>query len=146
MVYGFGGGVGFWIFNMDLLSVCCILYIFDLFGFGWSLRLVFLRDLEGVEDEFVILIEIWWEIMGIFSMIFLGYSLGGFLVIFYLIKYFDRVKYFILVDLWGFFFWLINFSEICVFLVWVKVVVFVLGCFNLLVVFWVVGFWGFGLV
>lgn len=58
---------------------------------------------DGVmEEEFVYYIEEWRKVVGLEKMIFLGYSFGGYLVMVYVLKYFLRIKYLILFDVWGF--------------------------------------------
>lgn len=57
LVYGFGGGVGLWVMNIDVLVKGRIIYVIDVLGFGRSSRLKLSFDLEEVEKEFVDLIE-----------------------------------------------------------------------------------------
>lgn len=103
MVYGMGGGIGLWVQNLGFLSENRFLYAFDVLGFGRSSRFQFNCKLDIAEQQFVEFIEEWRKIMNIDKMIFLGYSLGVYIFGSYSLKYLERVKYFVFVDVWGFF-------------------------------------------
>ncbi|XP_048883009.1 1-acylglycerol-3-phosphate O-acyltransferase ABHD5 isoform X1 [Brienomyrus brachyistius] len=102
LLHGFGGGVGLWALNLDVLSEHRPLYAFDLLGFGQSSRPHFSTDAREAEDQFVESIEEWRARVGPEAMIMLGHNLGGYLAAAYSLQYPSRVKHLILVEPWGF--------------------------------------------
>ncbi|KAK1795130.1 hypothetical protein P4O66_010311 [Electrophorus voltai] len=101
LLHGFGGGVGLWALNLDVLSHQRPVYAFDLLGFGQSSRACFSTDAEEAEMQFVESIEEWRSKLGLESMVMLGHNLGGYLAAAYSLKYPSRVKHMILVEPWG---------------------------------------------
>lgn len=87
LLHGFGGGVGLWAQNLDVLSQHRPVYALDLLGFGRSSRPDFSTDAQEAEQQFVESIEQWRENVGLESMILLGHNLGGYLAVSYSIKY-----------------------------------------------------------
>lgn len=87
LLHGFGGGVGLWAQNLDVLSQHRPVYALDLLGFGRSSRPSFSTDAQQAEQQFVESIEQWREQVGLESMILLGHNLGGYLAVSYAIKY-----------------------------------------------------------
>lgn len=102
LVHGFGGGVGLWAMNVDILAENRTVYAFDVLGFGRSSRPQLSSDPEEAEEQFVDSIEQWREKIGLNKFVLLGHSLGGYLASSYAIKYPSRVKHLILADPWGF--------------------------------------------
>ncbi|XP_039973082.1 1-acylglycerol-3-phosphate O-acyltransferase ABHD5 isoform X2 [Xiphias gladius] len=102
LLHGFGGGVGLWAQNLDVLSQRRPIFALDLLGFGQSSRPLFSSDPQEAEDQFVESIEQWRAKLGLESMILLGHNLGGYLAVSYSIKYPGRVKHIVLVEPWGF--------------------------------------------
>lgn len=90
LLHGFGGGVGLWALNLDVLSEHRPLYAFDLLGFGQSSRPHFSTDAREAEDQFVESIEEWRARVGLESMIMLGHNLGGYLAAAYSLRYPSR--------------------------------------------------------
>lgn len=88
--------------NLDELSAHRPVYAIDLLGFGRSSRPNFAEDPLMIEDQYVMFLEKWREVMGIKKMVLLGHSLGGFITSSYAIKYPERVEHLILADPWGF--------------------------------------------
>uniref|UniRef100_H3CLV8 1-acylglycerol-3-phosphate O-acyltransferase ABHD5 n=1 Tax=Tetraodon nigroviridis TaxID=99883 RepID=H3CLV8_TETNG len=101
LLHGFGGGVGLWAQNLDVLSQRRPVYALDLLGFGRSSRPDFSTDAREAEQQFVESIEQWRDKVGLESMILLGHNLGGYLAVSYCIKYPRRVKLIVLVEPWG---------------------------------------------
>lgn len=87
LLHGFGGGVGLWAQNLDILSQQRPIFALDLLGFGQSSRPLFSTDAQEAEDQFVESIEQWRTKVGLDSMILLGHNLGGYLAVSYSIKY-----------------------------------------------------------
>ncbi|XP_056141971.1 1-acylglycerol-3-phosphate O-acyltransferase ABHD5 [Lampris incognitus] len=102
LLHGFGGGVGLWAHNLNVLSKHRPIYAFDLLGFGQSSRPTFSADAQEAEDLFVESIELWRAKVGLEAMILLGHNLGGYLASSYSLRYPDRVKHIVLVEPWGF--------------------------------------------
>ena len=102
LVHGFGGGVGLWAMNVDVLSQNRSVYAFDMLGFGRSSRTQLSTDPVEAEEQFVDSIEKWREKIGLEKFVLLGHSLGGFLASSYALKYPSRIQHLILADPWGF--------------------------------------------
>lgn len=90
LLHGFGGGVGLWVQNLDVLSKQRPVYALDLLGFGQSSRPDFSADAAEAESQFVESIEEWRAEVGLESMIMLGHNLGGYLASVYALKYPSR--------------------------------------------------------
>lgn len=82
--------------NLDELSAHRPVYAIDLLGFGKSSRPNFSDDPQTIEEQYVMFLEKWREMMGIPKMILLGHSLGGFITSSYAIRYPERVAHLIL--------------------------------------------------
>uniref|UniRef100_A0A3B4BG36 1-acylglycerol-3-phosphate O-acyltransferase ABHD5 n=1 Tax=Periophthalmus magnuspinnatus TaxID=409849 RepID=A0A3B4BG36_9GOBI len=102
LLHGFGGGVGLWAQNVDVLSRHRPVLALDLLGFGLSTRPQFSSEPQEAEEQFVDSIEQWRRKLELETMILVGHNLGGYLTVSYAIKYPDRVKHIILVEPWGF--------------------------------------------
>lgn len=102
LLHGFGGGVGLWAQNLDVLSQLRPVLALDLLGFGLSSRPQFSSEPKKAEEQFVESLEQWRRTLGLETMILVGHNLGGYLAVSYAIKYPDRVKHMILVEPWGF--------------------------------------------
>ncbi|XP_072316203.1 1-acylglycerol-3-phosphate O-acyltransferase ABHD5 [Eucyclogobius newberryi] len=102
LLHGFGGGVGLWAQNVDVLSQHRPVLAVDMLGFGLSTRPQFSTKPQVAEEQYVDSIEQWRRKLGLETMIVLGHNFGGYLAVSYAIKYPDRVKHIVLVEPWGF--------------------------------------------
>ena len=100
MLHGYGGGIGFFYKNFDVISGQSgwDLYVLDLLGMGRSSRPQFcLRtpSQQGRTDEaenwFVDALEDWRSAREIDGMVLLGHSFGGYVATCYAIRHPDRV-------------------------------------------------------
>ena len=111
LVHGFGGGVGSWAANYAALAGAgFVVYGVDLAGFGRSARPAF--DAGGAaaaEDYFVRPIERWRQALVAAGghralecpVVWVGHSLGGYVVSCYALRFPSRVERLVLVDPWG---------------------------------------------
>ncbi|CAL4061306.1 unnamed protein product, partial [Meganyctiphanes norvegica] len=68
---------------------------------GRSSRPTFSVDASTAENEYLLSIETWRQVLGLEKFILLGHSFGGFLAAAYTLKYHQRVCHLILEDPWG---------------------------------------------
>lgn len=110
LVHGFGCGVGTWAANYAALSRDFVVYGIDLAGFGRSTRPAFdpgSAGLEAAEDYFVRPIELWRQAMccgghrQLECPVWVGHSLGGYVMSCYALRFPSRVERLVLVDPWG---------------------------------------------
>jgi pimeloyl-ACP methyl ester carboxylesterase len=110
LVHGFGCGVGTWAANYAALSRDFVVYGIDLTGFGRSSRPAFCARSAGpeaAEDYFVRPIELWRQAMccgghrQLECPVWVGHSLGGYVLSCYALRFPSRVERLVLVDPWG---------------------------------------------
>ncbi|KII68219.1 Abhydrolase domain-containing protein 4 [Thelohanellus kitauei] len=103
MIHGLLSGLAFWAMNFDdIYESGHELFAIDLPGFGRSTRIEFNEDDKETEQIFVDMIEHWRQKIGLYNMIMVGHSFGGFISTAYALRYPQYVKHLILVDPWGF--------------------------------------------
>lgn len=102
LLHGYGSALGFWMFNLDDFAADRPVFAIDLLGFGKSSRPNFSEVPQEIQEQYVMFLEKWRELMNIPKMILLGHSLGGFISSCYALKYPHRVDHLILADPWGY--------------------------------------------
>jgi len=94
MLHGFGGGVGIWVGNLDLIARHFTIYAMDILGFARSSRPAFSGNSPEASEEWFIAMK-----LGPFNL--LGHSFGGYLASIYTLKYPHIILRLILADPWG---------------------------------------------
>jgi len=102
MIHGFGGGIGIWIGNLDVLAKHFTIYAIDIIGFGRSSRPLFTGTTpEHSEQWFLEALESWIKALELSNFILLGHSFGGYLSAIFTIRNPKKVSRLILADPWG---------------------------------------------
>jgi pimeloyl-ACP methyl ester carboxylesterase len=102
MAHGFGGGIGIWIGNLDILSKHFTIYALDILGWGRSSRPIFPGNTpEEAEIWFLEGLELWINALNLDTFILLGHSFGAYLSAIYTLKHPKKVSRLILADPWG---------------------------------------------
>jgi pimeloyl-ACP methyl ester carboxylesterase len=102
MLHGHGGGVGVWLYNLDVLARHFRVYAVDWLGWGRSERPQFTgRTSESARNWWLNSLEDWRQAMGLADFILLGHSLGGWLAAEYAMRYARHVQRLILVNAAG---------------------------------------------
>ncbi|KAG5678629.1 hypothetical protein PVAND_008285 [Polypedilum vanderplanki] len=102
LLHGYVSSLAFWMLNFDSFATDRPVYAVDLLGFGRSSRPNFSNDPIEIEEQYVMFLEKWREIMKLEKMILLGHSFGGWIASLYALRYPERVQHLILADPWGY--------------------------------------------
>jgi len=102
MVHGFGGGIGVWVANLDVLAKHFTIYALDILGWARSSRPIFYGNTpEDAEKWYLEGLELWINALNLDNFILLGHSFGAYLSGIFTIKNPKKVSRLILADPWG---------------------------------------------
>lgn len=76
LLHGYVSALAFWMLNFDSFAAERPVYAVDLLGFGKSSRPNFSKNPDVIEEQYVMFLEKWREIMRLDKMILLGKSVN----------------------------------------------------------------------
>ncbi|XP_015919847.1 1-acylglycerol-3-phosphate O-acyltransferase ABHD5 [Parasteatoda tepidariorum] len=101
LLHGFPCATGYWVKNLDKLSMHRPVYALDLLGFGRSSRPQFSNDAEEIQTQFIASLEMWRKAVGLNKFILLGHDVGGYIAASYAKEFPERIALLILANPWG---------------------------------------------
>lgn len=77
LLYGIGLGVVLWVCQFDMLGVLWCVFVWDVFGYG---VLMFVYGVLLVVVDYVVVLNVWFEVFGIECCVLVGYLFGVIIV------------------------------------------------------------------